>query len=1396
MLTQTLEPLAAPADGTQFPAGGSAEATAELQILSSADAPEAVSMLFPSGIVTSTINFLGAPLASVERLRFQSAADTALTSTFSLGFLAGNVTLANQIGAGLAADAELVGGDGYDTVQLVGSTSLVGPILTAPSFTYDANWQGAARAYQPGDRVQVILLGSDAVTLNGSAHAGVQVLLTGSGNDTVNGSGDMDFIAGGGGVDMLNGNGGDDALWAGNSHPNGNPGAETNNTYAGSVFDGGDGTDFLSTGGNVNFQGTLVSIEGIHLAAAYVSTAANTVSQKPAALTLSGATLADLPDDLILDGEGNIIVNLADGDDFDGLGYQFDPGSNVRFTVNGSAGDDTIVGTANNDAINGGAGRDVIALGGGASDVDGGSGVDIAVFAGNRGDYIVVTGSEGRLEIGDSNLINVELYQFDDGAFYWNGSALISAANSGVVADGYVAGATVYIDADGNGQLGDDEPFTITDANGDFVLNSHVQGALRAFGGANVDTGRPNSVQFAAPEGATVINPLTTLVEALVQGGTEVGTASAQILAAFGLEASLNLMTLDLISAAETDPNALAAQKTAAAVAEVLDAVTDAGGNSDSAAQALATIAQQTESGEPVDLTGGTVLQAVIAAGASNLSETQIDQLVEDTQMVTTAIEAAADVQGVTEAQSNFDPVATDDVSSALANQPITYLAADLLGNDNDQDGDTLAIAFVSNASNGTVKVNQDGSITFTPSGEFVGDSGFDYMLSDGKGGNDLGHVTINLAATNTIVDQSSDEDEYWSFVIPVSAFGDAGNLVFSALLDGGAPLPSWLRFDAATRTLTGTPPENFSGSLEIKVIVSNGSNDVSATFTLTIDAVNDAPTGSTSRSVSTNENVPTALVPIGASDVDGDALTYSIKSGSAPSKGSVTFVEGGFQYTPNQNAIGSDSFVILIEDGKGGSMEQAVRISITPAYSPPLNSTPTAFNDIVAAVEGKSATYRFADLLANDIDADGDPLAITQVFNAQGGSVSVSGAQIVFTPQAGFFGNAGFDYTLSDDRGGIDTAHVTVKVAPLTDSGENPINTAPLLSRISPLGTIAGKGIVLKAAASDADGDALIFAASTPAHGTVATGADGRIVYMPGAAFTGADSFLVSVSDGKGGTASQVVQVNVLALANQPDWRLLTDAGFAGDIGGMGQVFGMDGFDDLAVLDLPGSMVFDGSFNLGGDVIRLDGSAGDWRVVASSSIAVFSDGDTFLQVPIGVHGMAMVFDDGARTLRYDEVADKVMLGSQLITQLMEVITAAPSSGALPENVDPDAGALLLMETGGAVTAGGNLTVFGTSGAETIHILHGNAVLDASFNLGGDRIVLQDAADAFTAQLNGSRVVLDSGHMDVTIPVGIEGVTIAFADEDRILRYDPELDAVFMDLTQISPSIVLLTDFA
>ena len=110
-------------------------------------------------------------------------------------------------------------------------------------------------------------------------------------------------------------------------------------------------------------------------------------------------------------------------------------------------------------------------------------------------------------------------------------------------------------------------------------------------------------------------------------------------------------------------------------------------------------------------------------------------------------------------------------------------------------------------------------------------------------------HTNDAPTVTNAIGDQTIAEDSALSFQFASNVFADvdAGDsLTYTAALSNDAALPSWLSFDASTRTFSGTPANEDVGSIDAKVTATDGSAaSVSDTFAIQVTNTNDAPTGS-----------------------------------------------------------------------------------------------------------------------------------------------------------------------------------------------------------------------------------------------------------------------------------------------------------------------------------------------------------------------------------------------------------------------------------------------------------------------------------------------------------------------------------------------------------------------
>ncbi|MFA6901216.1 MAG: Ig-like domain-containing protein [Desulfurivibrionaceae bacterium] len=192
----------------------------------------------------------------------------------------------------------------------------------------------------------------------------------------------------------------------------------------------------------------------------------------------------------------------------------------------------------------------------------------------------------------------------------------------------HISGATIFTDLNGNGFLDLTEPHTTTNINGQFTLPVGSFGRLVASGGYDVTTDLPFLGTFTAPPGSTTINPLTTLVQTLIDRGVQPSLARAWVSSSLGLPANIDLTTfapLNEISGANADA---ALQILAASVQAnnlfylTASALTNADVTLDmktAFAQVVSALADHITSATSVlDLTDATLLREDIVASAAH----------------------------------------------------------------------------------------------------------------------------------------------------------------------------------------------------------------------------------------------------------------------------------------------------------------------------------------------------------------------------------------------------------------------------------------------------------------------------------------------------------------------------------------------------------------------------------------------------------------------------------------------------------------------------------------------------------------------------------------------------------------------------------------------------------
>lgn len=321
------------------------------------------------------------------------------------------------------------------------------------------------------------------------------------------------------------------------------------------------------------------------------------------------------------------------------------------------------------------------------------------------------------------------------------------ALTEGTAIDGYVSGATVFADADGNGVLGAGEASATTDAAGNFTL-ADAEGQLILSGGIDVSTGLPFLGQLRAPAGSTVVTPLTTLVVVLMELGLSQQDAAARIVDGLGLVNVGDLTDFDPIAAALSgDPsqsaNGIGAQSAAVQVQNTVQQIaallTGAGLSPDqaqaAAIEALAALLDGTTG--PIDLTDVTQIQQILAVAAVG-SPLSGDTLAGAASVISETNEAVDDAtQNPADPQSALAEMAQVQVVVQNGAAP----ALEEAGGSNDSSvaeaaytGDPLDQA-VNDAADDVGDI--DGGITGSDLPEtFVGTDDNDFV--DGRGGDDV----------------------------------------------------------------------------------------------------------------------------------------------------------------------------------------------------------------------------------------------------------------------------------------------------------------------------------------------------------------------------------------------------------------------------------------------------------------------------------------------------------------------------------------------------------------------------------------------------------------------------------------------------------------------------------
>jgi hypothetical protein len=507
----------------------------------------------------------------------------------------------------------------------------------------------------------------------------------------------------------------------------------------------------------------------------------------------------------------------------------------------------------------------------------------------------------------------------------------------------------------------------------------------------------------------------------------------------------------------------------------------------------------------------------------------------------------------------NDAPIANGGTFNGVEDEPfqITLDVSDI-------DGDKLTYQFFE--LNGATMAGAGPTFTYTSAPNRHGQTSFAYQVFDGFTYSNYVRVTVNLQAVNdaptlsTMVPFTGKED----LLITITHFmllqnGDEVDVdnpslnpplafrieeVLSGTLSkNGVPVEDGDIFPAY-ENIQWKPPANANGPITAFTVKAWDGSLASATavpVVINVAPVNDAPVVQ-NPSATTPEDTAVDFT-VEASDVDGDALTYSIAQQPAASEGVISGDGPGFTFAPADNFNGVVSFILAVSDGQTTALKKGV-ITVTAVNDAPQLSS---IDPLSGALEDTPFTITPAALEeASDIfDVDG-PVLRFKVVAIESGTLTVNGIAL----QPGHVVEGNLIWTAPANAHGELTAFTVVAWDGSLDSGDpiavqvevESVSDQPVAEEIS-VGTDEDIAIDIALSGSDVDGDALTFGiVDAPQHGTL-TGTAPNLVYTPDADFNGTDTFTYRAHDGALDSTPATVTITVAPINDAPRFTISNSA-------------------------------------------------------------------------------------------------------------------------------------------------------------------------------------------------------------------------------------------------------------
>jgi len=479
---------------------------------------------------------------------------------------------------------------------------------------------------------------------------------------------------------------------------------------------------------------------------------------------------------------------------------------------------------------------------------------------------------------------------------------------------------------------------------------------------------------------------------------------------------------------------------------------------------------------------------------------------------------------------NNLPPVANPYVVATQEGVPVSV---DVVASDSDPNSPPLPLAvssFTQPATGGTVSL--PGTVLFSPSANFTGTVTFNYTITNTSGLSASSTVTVIVTAgapplapvANAITNTTAEGVPVTINVLADDSDPNSPALVPLSLLSFTQPTTGGTVSLSGTN-LVFTPNAGFVGMVTFSYGIAN-SDGLTAYSTVTVFVV--SPPVAKPYSVTTQLGVPVTInVLLADYDPNSPPLPIGVSGFAQPANGlaaETSILVGGtgsptpvLEYTPNLLFSGTNIFNYVITNSAGLSATSTVTVIVVGLPLGPVANPVTA-----TTAEGVPVAI---NVLPYDHDLNIPPLPIAVVTCSQpdNGVVTMSGQNIIFTPNPGFSGTVVFYYTIANSVGLDASSTVTVTIL------------APPVATPDTVSTPEGSPVTINVLANDTDPNTpplhlgiASFSQPSASVGTVSQSGT-NLLFTPAAGFFGTVTFQYGITNSAGGTASSTVTVVVL---------------------------------------------------------------------------------------------------------------------------------------------------------------------------------------------------------------------------------------------------------------------------